>query len=79
MNFNSWQYFVFFPVVFLVYYAVTAKNRRWSNKASQVMLLGASLFFYACWNPAYLLLIMFSVLVTYLSGILMGGKAANHK
>jgi D-alanyl-lipoteichoic acid acyltransferase DltB (MBOAT superfamily) len=43
------------------------------------MLLAASLFFYACWNPAYILLILFSVLVTWLSGILMEGKMQNHK
>lgn len=74
MNFNSWQYLVFFPVVFTLYYVITAKNRRYSNRISQIMLLAASLFFYACWNPAYLLLIIFSVIVTWLSGVVMGGK-----
>jgi D-alanyl-lipoteichoic acid acyltransferase DltB (MBOAT superfamily) len=73
MNFNSWQYLVFFPVVFAVYYIITWKNRKWSNKASQIMLLAASLFFYACWNPAYLFLILFSVAVTWCSGMLMEG------
>jgi len=79
MNFNSWQYLVFFPVIFILYYAVTAKNRRYSNRISQVLLLAASLFFYACWNPAYLGLILLSVAVTWLSGLLMEDKAPERK
>jgi D-alanyl-lipoteichoic acid acyltransferase DltB (MBOAT superfamily) len=79
MNFNSWQYLVFFPLVFALYYAITWKNRRWSKRASQIMLLAASLFFYACWNPAYLALMLLSVVVTWLSGILIEGKAERHK
>jgi D-alanyl-lipoteichoic acid acyltransferase DltB (MBOAT superfamily) len=65
--------------MFLLYYAVTAKNIHWSNKTAQIMLLAASLFFYACWNPAYILLILLSVLVTWLSGILMETKTQSQK
>ncbi|MDR1898885.1 MAG: MBOAT family protein, partial [Treponema sp.] len=79
MNFNSWQYLVFFPIIFFLYYAITAKNKKWSNKISQIMLLAASLFFYACWNPVYLLLILFSVVVTRYSGIIMEGKTQRQK
>jgi D-alanyl-lipoteichoic acid acyltransferase DltB (MBOAT superfamily) len=79
MNFNSWQYLAFFSIIFFLYYAITAKNKHWSNKISQIMLLAASLFFYACWNPIYILLILFSVLVTWLSGLLMEGRVQNHK
>ncbi len=79
MNFNSWQYLLLFFIIFLLYYAFTARNKHCSNKISQIMLLAASLFFYACWNPVYVLLILFSVLVTWLSGILMEGKAQNQK
>jgi D-alanyl-lipoteichoic acid acyltransferase DltB (MBOAT superfamily) len=83
LNFNSWQYLVFFPIIFALYYAITwpwgGKSRPWSNKASQVMLLAASLFFYGCWNPKYLFLILFSVAITWLSGLLMDGKAAKQK
>jgi D-alanyl-lipoteichoic acid acyltransferase DltB (MBOAT superfamily) len=79
MNFNSWQYLVFFPVVFSLYYIITWKNQKWSNKASQIMLLAASLFFYGCWNFAYLFLMLFSVVVTWYSGILVEGKASVHK
>ncbi|GHV78823.1 hypothetical protein AGMMS49944_06140 [Spirochaetia bacterium] len=83
MNFNSWQFLVFFPVVAVGYFAITMKIRRvqpaLSNTLSQVFLLGVSLFFYACWNPVYLGLILFSVAVTWLSGILMAGTAPENR
>ncbi|GHT56190.1 hypothetical protein FACS1894109_04410 [Spirochaetia bacterium] len=79
MNFTTWQYLAFLPIVFILYYAITAINKQWSNKVSQVMLLAASLFFYACWNPVYILLILFSVLVTWVSGIMMEGKSQKYK
>ncbi|MGL5677620.1 MAG: MBOAT family O-acyltransferase, partial [Cellulosilyticaceae bacterium] len=34
-------------------------------------LLGASYYFYMCWNPQYALLIATSTIITYLSGILI--------
>ncbi|GHV74338.1 alginate O-acetyltransferase [Spirochaetia bacterium] len=83
MNFNSWQFLVFFPVVAVGYFAITMRVRRvqpaLSNTLSQVFLLGVSLFFYACWNPVYLGLILFSVTVTWLSGILMAGTALENR
>ncbi|GHV06785.1 alginate O-acetyltransferase [Spirochaetia bacterium] len=69
MNFNSWQFLVFFPVITVLYFTVTARVRK--NALSQLLLLAASLFFYLCWNPVYLGLILFSVAVTWTSGILM--------
>ncbi|GHV43646.1 alginate O-acetyltransferase [Spirochaetia bacterium] len=69
MNFNSWQFLVFFPVIAVLYFIVTARVRK--NALSQLLLLAASLFFYMCWNPVYLCLILFSVAVTWTSGILM--------
>jgi D-alanyl-lipoteichoic acid acyltransferase DltB (MBOAT superfamily) len=77
MNFNSWQFLVFFPVITTLYFAVTARLR--NNTLSQGLLFGASLFFYLCWNPVYLGLILFSVTVTWTSGILMEGKTPRRK
>ncbi len=42
-----------------------------NNAVSQALLLAASLYFYASWNPVYLLLIVFSVAITWASGLLM--------
>jgi D-alanyl-lipoteichoic acid acyltransferase DltB (MBOAT superfamily) len=72
MNFNSWQFLVFLPIVAAGYFIITTKiHAARSNTVSQAFLLAASLFFYACWNPAYLVLILFSVAVTWVSGLLM--------
>lgn len=69
MLFNSFEFFLFFPIVCVAYFFVTHRIK--SNVASQILLLAASLFFYACWKPAYLALILLSVVITYASGILM--------
>jgi D-alanyl-lipoteichoic acid acyltransferase DltB (MBOAT superfamily) len=73
MIFNSWQFLVFFPVVAVGYFVLTMKLR--NNTLSQLFLLAVSLFFYACWNPAYLALILLSVAVTWTSGLLMEGQS----
>lgn len=64
MAFNSLRFFIFFPIVTLIYFIVSS-NLKW------VWLLISSYYFYMCWNPKYALLIAFSTLVTYLSGILI--------
>jgi D-alanyl-lipoteichoic acid acyltransferase DltB (MBOAT superfamily) len=75
MNFNSWQFLVFLPIVAAGYFIIATKIRAArSNTVSQAFLLAASLFFYACWNPAYLVLILFSVAVTWASGLLMAAS-----
>lgn len=62
MLFNSLQFLIFFPIVTLVYFAIPHKIR-------YLWLLGASYYFYMCWNPEYAFLMLASTVVTYLSGI----------
>ncbi|MCR5798961.1 MAG: MBOAT family protein [Lachnospiraceae bacterium] len=62
MLFNSLQFLIFFPIVLLVYFIIPKKIR-------YIWLLVASYYFYMCWNAKYALLILFSTLVTYLSGL----------
>ncbi|MBR5419796.1 MAG: MBOAT family protein [Lachnospiraceae bacterium] len=64
MLFNSLPFLIFFPIVILLYYIMPAKLRRF-------WLLAASYFFYMSWNPAYVLLILFSTVATYTAGRLM--------
>jgi len=64
MLFNSFHFVVFFTVVAAAYLSVP-------NRARWFILLCASYYFYACWNPKYLLLIVGSTLVTYVTGILI--------
>ncbi len=58
MLFNSFQFLIFFPLVTLVYFLIPQKVR-------YVWLLVASYYFYMCWNPTYVLLLLFSTGVTY--------------
>lgn len=69
MLFNSVQFLFFFPVVFLSYFFCTHIIKK--NTITQAVLLAFSLFFYGCWKPEYLILIIISVVITYYSGILM--------
>ena len=57
MPFNSLKYFLFLPVVYLVFYLV-GERARWS------VLLAASLLFYAALNVPYLLVVLILVTIT---------------
>ncbi|WP_420806055.1 MBOAT family O-acyltransferase, partial [Lacinutrix himadriensis] len=63
MLFNSLDFAVFFPVVFVLYWLV-AKNRNYRN----ILLLVSSYVFYGWWDWRFLLLIAFSSLVDFLIG-----------
>ncbi len=62
MLFNSLQFLIFFPIVVLLYFAFPRKVR-------YIWLLIASYFFYMCWNAKYALLMLFSTIVTWVSGL----------
>lgn len=64
MLFNSTDFLLFFPIVTLIYYILPHKLR-------YLWLLGCSYYFYMCWNPKYIVLLLFSTIVTYLSGLFM--------
>lgn len=72
MAFNSMSFLVFFPVVLFVYFILPPKVR-------YVWLLIASYFFYACWNPIYLSLIIVSTIATYVAGKLVNHFRGNIK
>ncbi len=64
MLFNSIDFLLFFPIVVIILWLIPAKGR-------QIWLLLCSYFFYMCWEPKYILLILGSTVVTYLSAIIM--------
>ncbi len=66
MLFNSLRFLLFFPVVVLIYFLIP-KKVRW------VWLLAASYYYYMCWNAKYALLLAGTTLVSWLSGLLIGG------
>ena len=64
MLFNSFDFLIFFPVLLLTYFILPRKIR-W------VWLLGCSAYFYMCWKAKYILLIGFSIGVTWLGSMIM--------
>ena len=67
MLFNSIDFAIFLPVVFLIYWFVVSKNLKLQN----AFLLIASYFFYGWWDWRFLSLIFFSSLVDYSVGLAM--------
>lgn len=68
MVFNSIEFALFFLLVFILYWSIAGKNIKWQN----MLLLGASLFFYGCWDWRFLLLLSFSTFLGYFTGIRIG-------
>jgi alginate O-acetyltransferase complex protein AlgI len=65
MLFNSFQYVFFFAVVLLVYFRLPVRPR-WP------ILLIASYIFYMGWRPLFVFLLMFSTLVDFVGGYVIG-------
>jgi D-alanyl-lipoteichoic acid acyltransferase DltB (MBOAT superfamily) len=64
MLFNSLEFFLFLPVVFVLYWFVLNKSLKWQN----ALVLAASYFFYGWWSWAFMALLMASTLLDYLYG-----------
>ena len=67
MLFNSLQFAIFLPIVFVLYWLVNNK----SIKLQNLLLLSASYFFYSCWDVRFLLLLIFSTFLDYFTGIMI--------
>lgn len=67
MLFNTFEFAIFLPVVFLIYWFLLQKNLRLQN----FLIVIASYFFYGYWQWKFLLLIFFSTIVDYSIGILL--------
>jgi alginate O-acetyltransferase complex protein AlgI len=74
MLFNSFDFAIFLPIVFILYWFVMNKSLRQQN----ALLLIASYFFYACWDWRFLFLLLFSTLLDYCTGLKMA-DAPNQK
>lgn len=67
MLFNSVNFLIFLPVVFILYWFVFNKKYQDQN----LLILTASFYFYACWNWKFLFLLIFSIGLDFLSGIMI--------
>lgn len=62
MLFNSFQFFLFFPLVTIAYFTLPHRYR-W------MLLLAASCCFYMAFIPVYILILFFTITVDYVAGI----------
>src|SRR5574344_592512 len=64
MLFNSFEFLVFLPIVFFLYWFVF-KKLKWQN----ALVVVASYVFYGWWDWRFLILIAFTTLCSYFSGL----------
>ncbi len=67
MLFNSYEFLIFLPSVFILYWVVFKKNLR----AQNVLILLASYLFYAWWDWRFLFLLLLSTVIDYAFGLLI--------
>ena len=72
MLFNSIEFLIFFVTAVTLYFFIPHRFR-W------LFLLLASYYFYMCWNPVYIVLILASTLIDYFAGLLMGKTGEKRK
>ena len=67
MIYNSFNFIIFFPLIFLLYYVIPAKYQR----ARNFFLLAVSYLLYLNWKPVYALILLGVTAVTFLSAMLL--------
>ncbi|MDH4224881.1 MAG: MBOAT family protein [Deltaproteobacteria bacterium] len=77
MLFNSYGFIlVFLPVAFIGFFWL---GRRFTHPVALTWLVWMSLVFYGWWNPAYLVIIFFSLLFNYAIGIQLDSQRRQRK
>ncbi len=75
MLFNSIDFAIFLPIVFILYWFVTSNNLKFQN----LLLLVASYLFYGWWDWKFLSLILFSTIIDYYIGCSLQKEVNNSK
>lgn len=75
MLFNTFDYLIYFTVIFILYWTVTQR----SVKLQNLMLVAASYYFYSCWDWRFVFLLLFSTLIDFISGILMEEASSSRR
>ena len=70
MVFNSFNFWLIFPIIFIIYWAIPKKY----NKARNIFLLIVSYLLYMNWKPAFAIVLFGVTLVTYYGGLLFDKK-----
>lgn len=70
MVFNSMEFALFLPIVWVIYWRLSRRNQN-------VLLLVSSLIFYGAWDHRFLYLLVFSIVIDYVVGLRL--EAANEE
>lgn len=71
MIFNSFEYLIFLPTVLMIYYSIPFQLK-------SLFLLISSYYFYMCWNPYFIILILGSTTIDFYCSLKMT-KSQNRK
>ena len=72
MLFNSAPFLIFFLTVVILHYVLPKPTRRW-------LLLAASYFFYMCWNPKFIVLLLTLTVIDYAAAIWISKSSTGRK
>lgn len=70
MAFNSFNFWLVFPFIFVFYWAIPTKWNMWRK----VLLLVVSYLLYMNWKPAFAIVLLGVTLITYCGGIIIDDK-----
>lgn len=73
MTFNSFSFWLVFPLIFGLYWLIPAKWNQWRK----VFLIGVSYLLYMNWKPTFALVLLAITLVTYGGGHMLDKQAVN--
>ena len=75
MLFNSIDFAIFLPIVFILYWFISNNNLKLQN----LLIVAASYVFYGWWDWRFLSLIIFSTIVDYTVGRMLGSAVSSFK
>ena len=75
MLFNSIEFLLFFPTIFILYWFVFNKNLKYQNS----LILASSYVFYGWWDHRFLSLIFLSTIVDYVIGLSISNQSSKKK
>jgi alginate O-acetyltransferase complex protein AlgI len=73
MFFNSLEFTVFLPLVFILHWILGRRSKSWQNG----VLILSSYYFYACWDWRFLLLLLFSTGLDYFTALRVHESGSN--
>lgn len=75
MLFNSIDFAIFFPIMYVIYWSINKTRLNIQN----IFIVFSSYFFYACWDYRFLSLIIFSTIIDYISALKIASEKKQNK